>query len=383
MVEAYDIGSTRTIRPKCKKTEATNPMTYHNQDITVIIPSLDPDERLLTVVEEVRRRGFTDIVLVNDGSSAANLHYFEKAADRFGCAVLHHPENLGKGRALKTAFQWYLENRRSSLGCVTIDGDNQHHPDDIEACVQRMREDTQGSIVLGVRDFNAENVPPKSRFGNKCTSFVFRTFCGLKVSDTQTGLRVFPHSVIPQMCEIQGERFEYETNMLLVCKTKKIPLSEQTIRTIYIDENATTHFRPIRDSLRVYGIIIRFFLSSILSFLIDNVIFNLLYTPLKGVLSPALAVNGATVIARVISSLFNYTMNRKAVFRSDAPMKQTLVRYYILCVLQMAVSAGTVSLLSMWLGKGAVLVGILKVIVDTLLYFVSFRIQQNWVFREK
>lgn len=358
-------------------------MTYHNQDITVIIPSLDPDERLLTVVESVREHGFTDIVLVNDGSAQENLHYFEEAAARFGCAVLHHAENKGKGRALKTAFQWYLENRRSSLGCVTIDGDNQHHPEDIEACVNRLRADKQRSIVLGVRDFDAENVPPKSRFGNKCTSFVFRTFCGLKVSDTQTGLRVFPHEVIPLMCEIEGERFEYETNMLLVCKNKKIPLLEQKIRTIYIDENATTHFRPIRDSLRVYGIIIRFFLSSILSFLIDNGIFNLLYTPLKAVMKPAVAIEAATLIARVFSSLFNYTMNRKAVFRSEAPVKQTVLRYYILCVIQMAVSAGLVSLLSLWLGKGALLVGILKIIVDSLLYFVSFRIQQSWVFRER
>ncbi|MBE6846864.1 MAG: bifunctional glycosyltransferase family 2/GtrA family protein [Oscillospiraceae bacterium] len=358
-------------------------MTYHNQDVTVIIPSLDPDDRLLTVVENVRKRGFTDIVLVNDGSATENLHYFEEAADRFGCAVLHHPENLGKGRALKTAFQWYLENRRSSLGCVTIDGDDQHHPDDIEACVNRMREDTDNSMILGVRDFDAENVPPKSRFGNRCTSFVFRTFCGLKVSDTQTGLRVFPNAIIPLMCEIDGERFEYETNMLLVCKNKKIPLVEQKIRTIYIDDNSSTHFRPIRDSLRVYGVIIRFFCSSILSFLIDNGIFNLMYALLKKQIGADPAVTAATVIARVISSLFNYTMNRKAVFKSDAPIRSTVFRYYILCAVQMMVSAGLVMLLSKLLGSGSFLVALIKIIVDTLLYFVSFRIQQNWVFRKQ
>lgn len=357
-------------------------MTYHNQDVTVIIPSLDPDDRLLRVVKNIRKCGFTDIVLVNDGSATENLHYFEEAADRFGCAVLHHQKNLGKGRALKTAFQWYLKNRRSSIGCVTIDGDDQHHPEDIEACVQRMREDGGKSIVLGCRDFSAENVPPKSRFGNKCTSFVFRTFCGLKVSDTQTGLRVFPNAVIPTMCEVDGERFEYETNMLLVCKSKKIPLLEQKIRTIYIDDNSTTHFRPIRDSLRVYGIIIRFFCSSIFSFLIDNVLFNLLFTPLKHLLGADPAVWIATLIARAVSSLFNYTMNRKAVFKSDAPIHTTVFRYYLLCVVQMAVSAGLVWLLSTLLGNGGFLVALLKIVVDTLLYFVSFRIQQNWVFRK-
>lgn len=362
-------------------------MAYEFQDITVIIPSLDPDSRLLAVVEGIRKRGFTDILLIDDGSAQKNQHFFEEAVSRFGCALLHHPKNLGKGRALKTAFAWYLENRSASRGCVTIDADNQHHPEDIEACVIKMlsllnAQQQPDSIVLGVRDFDAENVPPKSRFGNKCTSFIFRAFCGLKISDTQTGLRAFPQSVIPLMLEIDGERFEYETNMLLVCKNKRIPFAEQVIRTIYIDENKTSHFRPIKDSLRVYGIIIRFFLSSICSFLLDYGIFNLLNILLKKLAkSPRLLI--ATVIARVISSLFNYTLNRKAVFRSDAPLKQTLLRYYILCVLQMFASYGLVFLLTLPFGESKWVVALLKLLVDTILYFISFRIQQDWVFRSK
>ena len=217
---------------------------------------------------------------MDDGSSEKNQHFFEEGA-ALGCAVLHHGVNKGKGRALKTAFEWFMENRKDSVGSVTIDGDAQHLPHDIAACVDLMFKQEKDSLVLGVRDFNLPQVPPKSRFGNKLTSSVFRLFCGLKVSDTQTGLRVFPRGIIPKMLEISGERFEYETNMLLECKQSDIPIVEQTIETVYIDQNETTHFHPIKDSLRVYGIIIKFFISSVLSFVIDQILnilgYNLLF----------------------------------------------------------------------------------------------------------
>lgn len=344
-------------------------------DITVIIPSLDPDSKLLEVIAGVREQGFSDILLVDDGSAPKNQHFFSEAESQFHCHVLHHPKNLGKGRALKTAFAWILEHRPAIRGCVTIDGDNQHHPKDIAACVDRMLAGNCTEIVLGVRDFDAPNVPPKSRFGNKCTSFVFRAFCGLHVSDTQTGLRAFPLAFLPQMLEIAGERFEYETNMLLSCKNASIPLVEQTIRTIYIDENATTHFHPIKDSLRVYGIIIRFFLSSICSFIVDYGLFNLLYA-----LTERLFLS--TAISRICSSLFNFTLNRKAVFRSKAPLRGTILRYYFLCAVQMLASYGLVHLLGLFLGERPLTVALLKLMVDIFLYFISFRIQQAWVFRE-
>lgn len=346
--------------------------------ILVVIPSLDPDEKLPEVIRGVQAAGFTDILLVDDGSAAENQHYFEEGA-ALGCEVLHHGVNKGKGRALKTAFEWFLKNRPESAGAVTIDGDNQHLPKDIAACVDVMLRQKDDSLILGVRDFNQPQVPPKSRFGNKLTSSVFRIFCGLKVSDTQTGLRVFPRGIIPQMLEISGERFEYETNMLLVCKQRGIPLVEQTIETVYIDDNATTHFHPVKDSLRVYGIIIKFFLSSFLSFLLDYGLFNLFYVLLGGLTVHALFLS--TTGARILSSIFNFTFNRKAVFRSNAPLATTVARYYILWAFQLLTSFGLVKLLSGAFGEGAGVVAVLKLIVDMALYFVSFRVQQAWVFK--
>ncbi len=347
------------------------------QKILVVIPSLDPDERLLKVIQGVQEVGFTDILLVDDGSSEKNQHFFEEGA-ALGCAVLHHGVNKGKGRALKTAFEWFLENRKDSVGAVTIDGDAQHLPHDIAACVDLMFKQEKDSLVLGVRDFNLPQVPPKSRFGNKLTSSVFRLFCGLKVSDTQTGLRVFPRGIIPKMLEISGERFEYETNMLLECKQSDIPIVEQTIETVYIDQNETTHFHPIKDSLRVYGIIIKFFISSVLSFVIDQILNILGYNLLFKLFAEGARQFCSSALARIISSLFNFTMNRKAVFKSDAPLARTMARYYILWACQLLTSIGSVFLLSKVL---PVKPTIIKPFVDFLLYFVSFRIQQAWVFK--
>lgn len=347
------------------------------QKVLVIIPSLDPDKKLLNVIRGVQEKGFTDILLVDDGSSEKNQHFFEEGA-ALGCEVLHHGVNKGKGRALKTAFAWFMENRKDSVGAVTIDGDDQHLPKDIAACVDVMFRQEKDSLVLGVRDFNLPHVPPKSRFGNKLTSSVFRLFCGLKVSDTQTGLRVFPRGIIPKMLEISGERFEYETNMLLECKQADIPIVEQTIETVYINDNETTHFHPIKDSLRVYGIIIKFFISSVLSFVIDQVLNILGYNLLFKLFAEGARQFCSSSLARIISSLFNFTMNRKAVFKSDAPLALTMARYYILWTGQLLTSIGSVFLLSKVL---PIKPTIIKPFVDFLLYFVSFRIQQAWVFK--
>lgn len=350
------------------------------RNVTVVIPSLDPDERLLTVIRGVQEKGFTDILLIDDGSAAENQHYFDTAESELQCTVLRHEKNLGKGCALKTAFQWLLENRSDLIGCVTIDGDNQHHKDDIAACTERMLSDSTGAIVLGVRDFNAENIPPKSRFGNKCTSFVFRAFCGQRVTDTQTGLRVFPKCVLPDMLKIEGARFEYETNMLLCCKRFHIPLIEQTIRTIYIDDNKTTHFHPVKDSLRVYGIILKFFLSAVISFFADFTLFNIFNAFFKhSGFQKHLFL--AAVLARTLVSLFNFTFNRKNLFGQAHPAPVTVARYYILWAVQLMVSFALCALLSKPFGDSLLAQGIAKLIGDTALHFVSFRIRQEWVFK--
>lgn len=351
------------------------------KNMSVILPSYRPDEKLFAVLEGLTQKGFTDIIVVNDGSGSDFHRFFERAAALTNVTVLTHPENCGKGRALKTAFTYCMENRPSCTGVVTVDGDNQHHPDDILACCQRLAENP-GQVVLGARSIDAGEVPLRSRLGNTLTRNVFRFACGIRITDTQTGLRAIPAEYLSLMTGIPGERYEYETNMLLEMKSHEIPFTEVKIRTIYLDDNASSHFHPLRDSLRIYRTILAFLASSLISSLLDMTLFLLLISILdrswpEGLWNIAIA----TTAARIFSSLCNYLINCKRVFRSKN--RHSLASYYLLCVLQLSVSAGLVSLFAALLSAGDIGKTLIKAVVDTLLFLVSYQLQREWVFRKK
>ena len=158
---------------------------------------------------------------------------------------------------------------------MTVDGDNQHKANDILNCCEKMIE-CKDKVILGVRNFKGDNVPFKSRFGNNMTSFVFKFICGLNISDTQTGLRAIPYQYLQLFDEVKGERFEYETNMLLEFRQSNIGFVEVPIETVYIEENASTHFNPVKDSLKIYGVIFKFLFSSLASSIIDLAMFSVL-----------------------------------------------------------------------------------------------------------
>ena len=205
--------------------------------ITVILPSLNPDEKMVNTVVGLKEHGFDDIVVVNDGSDQAHLAPFESVAGLEGVTVLTHEVNKGKGRAMKTAFEYIMKNRSGISGVVTVDGDGQHLPKDIRRCGEKMEENPD-KVVLGVRDFSSPDVPARSRFGNNLTRFVFRFACGIKISDTQTGLRAIPFKYLSLMTKIDGERYEYETNQLLMIK-----------KTLFISTRTSPH-TSIRSGIR-------------------------------------------------------------------------------------------------------------------------------------
>lgn len=350
-----------------------------SQQVTVVLPSLDPDEKLLAVVDGLVSAGFTDILLVNDGSAAENLHWFDRAAENSAVTVLTHESNRGKGRALKTAFEYILQNRPDSLGAVTIDGDGQHLTGDILACAKAMIAQAD-KVILGCRDFDAPGVPPKSRSGNKFTRRLLLLGCGIRLSDTQTGLRAIPRRYLALFTEIRGERFEYETNMLLEMKRRGIGFSEVRIQTVYEGKNEGTHFRPIVDSVKILRLIIVFMASSLSSSVLDLIVF---YIALRLLPEGKFAILAATAIARALSSFYNFNLNKKVVFANGADYRPALIRYYCLCLPQMLVSALLVSLLGRLASAGAFVTTALKFCVDTALFFISFVIQREWVFRVK
>lgn len=349
---------------------------------TVIVPSLNPDEKMVNTVKGIIAGGFDDIIVVNDGSGQEYLWAFEEVSKFPEVTVLTHEVNRGKGRAMKTAFEYVLNNRTDVLGVITVDADGQHLPKDIRACVNAMEAEPD-KVILGVRDFSQPQVPFKSRAGNNITKTVFRFACGIKISDTQTGLRAVPFKHLPLMLQIDGDRYEYETNQLLVMKKAGVDFSEVVIDTVYIDDNASSHFHPFRDSFRIYMIIFKFIGSSIASFLLDFLLFTLINMLIGDSMDGKVRLAIATVGARVVSAIFNYCMNRKVVFESDSKVQKSLPRYAILAVCQLAVSYLLVTVVAEnLLGLGAsFLESVIKMIVDMVLFLISYQFQQRWVFK--
>lgn len=223
--------------------------------MAIVLPSLDPDAKFAKVVDGLVENGFRHIVIVDDGSDEAHQVWFEKAAAYPQCEVLHHGVNRGKGRALKTAFRHVLVNLPQLEGVITIDGDGQHLVEDIIACGDRMLEEGD-KVVLGCRDFDQPGVPPRSVAGNKTTSRMFRIY-GIRLSDTQTGLRAIPKACLDRFSAIEGERFEYETNMLLNMKRAGIGFLEQPITTVYDEEDYSSHYDSVKDSWRIFKIMFK------------------------------------------------------------------------------------------------------------------------------
>lgn len=357
--------------------------------VVLLIPALDPDRRLPELLDRLKGCWTGPVVLVDDGSGQDHKDIFTQALD-YGCDVVVHAKNLGKGRGLKTGFNYILTHYPTALGCVTADADGQHTVEDILACADALRREPQ-TLILGCRDFSAAHIPPRSRLGNRLTRSFMRFLCGVAVTDTQTGLRGIPRDFMLHMLDVPGERFEYETNMLLETRSQEVPIREVPIQTLYLEENKSSHFNPLLDSFRIYALLLKFCAASVAGFVVDILFFSLFYYILfpgffprlvSGLLSPAAAAGAlvlvCTVLARVISASVNYLLNRKAVFKSKKSAARSGFRYLILCVVQVLLSAALVAVIRQLAFPGPLTVW--KILVDFILFLLSFQIQRRWVF---
>lgn len=353
--------------------------------IPVIIPSLEPRRSLLAYIDELRALGFTNIVLVDDGSGGGFSKIFEEARLEHGCEVITHPINLGKGAALKSAFA-HVAKTSNYAGVVTADADGQHSASDVAKVADKLLENNSAKaniLILGTRTFSAKEIPWKSRFGNTLTSWLVRLLFGKFISDTQTGLRGIPASMLQSQQAVRGDRFEYEMGALFSALTKKIPVIEIPIETIYPDgKNRETHFRPLVDSARIYFVIFGQFMgfasSSLLSALVDIALFVFIIDTFFGGSSGPLSVITSVVIARVGSSLINFSLNKGLVFSSQEQKRRTLIRYYLLAASILFLSAAGSAIMAQVLDGRVVWA---KLLVDSVLFVLSYLIQRRWVFK--
>ena len=335
----------------------------------VLIPAYKPDERRIELTRELICDNGLDVLLVDDGGQEAFKHIFDKCRE-LGAEVAVHAVNMGKGRALKTGINAAMLKWPDMAGIVTADADGQHTPKDILRLIDALHEHPD-KLVLGSRAFTG-NVPKKSLWGNKITRAVYALASGVKVGDTQTGLRALPRIALEAMARIDGERYEYEMNVLLKLRDMNLGVFEVPIETIYINDNAGSHFNPVRDAIKIYMVIFKYLFSSIASFVIDYALYWLCLGTFK--LSPLLSY----ALARLVSSQVNYNLNKHTVFGGRGG-KSSMVKYYALCVVQGLVGAALVQVLPAIIPLSA---AIIKIPVDLILFILSYFIQRDYVFNK-
>jgi len=339
-----------------------------------LIPAYEPADELLNLVIQLSDAHFK-VILVDDGSGD-NYRRIFSAAKRFADVIIHE-KNMGKGRALKTGLSYIRRHCDENAVIVTLDADGQHSvADAIKVCEAAAA--NEGGLVLGCRRFCGD-VPRRSRFGNSVTRFVYSTVTGISVSDTQTGLRAFGTELIPFMLDVQGDRYEYEMNVLLECSKKKIPISEVEIATLYFDNNEGSHFSTVRDSLIIYRDILKFAASSLTGFAVDYGVYSIMAASTAG-LGSALSVPVSNITARIVSSTVNYTLNRRFVFNSKDSVTKTAAQYFALaaCIL-----AGNTMLLSFFVGSLGINEYAAKILTELVFFSLSWVVQKFFIFGKK
>lgn len=335
----------------------------------ILIPAYKPDDKLVALTDQLLTHDDLKLVVVDDGSGEAFRPVFEALDKRV--TLISYPDNKGKGGALKTGIRYIMDHMPECERLVTADADGQHRYADIRRVLDKS-EEMPGALVLGSRAFDGD-VPLRSRFGNAMTRQVFAIASGMKVRDTQTGLRGFDRDGMRLFVDVPGDRYEYEINMLLTAARAEMPIYEVTIETVYLNDNESSHFNPLKDSLRIYACILKFACSSLICFGIDYVLFQLLRTfiPLTWV---------SNLLARIVSASVNFTLNKKLVFKGNEKTLPAVLKYAALAVFIYLIDTAILALLYEKLGWSRYVV---KIISGVLGYLISFPVQGRIVYRKQ
>jgi glycosyltransferase involved in cell wall biosynthesis len=211
----------------------------------VIIPTFNNERTLETVIRETLI--YTDkLIVVNDGATDSTPAILTRYNDSI--TIITHPVNLGKGMALRNGFKKAVEMGYEYA--ITIDSDGQHFPGDLGQFLDKLRHHP-GSLIIGARNMNSENVPGGSSFGNKFSNFWFRLETAIRLPDTQSGYRLYPVERL-QKIKFFSTRFEFEIEVIVKAAWRGIPVLSMPVRIFYAKEGERiSHFRPAKDFARI------------------------------------------------------------------------------------------------------------------------------------
>ena len=343
--------------------------------VALIVPAYKPTKDMIPMLERFVRETDYVPVVVDDGSGEAFESVFSRVPE--GTVLLRHEVNKGKGAALKTAMRHILDKLPECDIAVTADADGQHRYEDIRKVVARTEKEPH-TLVLGSRAFDGK-IPFRSRWGNAITRQVFAAASGTPVRDTQTGLRAFGREAMARFIDIPGERYEYEINMLLYAAQNGIEILEETIETVYIDDNSSSHFNPFRDSLKIYMCIFKYIASSLIGFIVDFVAL-LLFKWLTAGLGAETSLLVSVVLARIVSATVNFVINKTMVFNSKEDWKAEFGKYAVLAVCVLIANYYLLRLLNIVMKWPLVPA---KLLVEVVLFCANFVIQGRVVYRRK
>ena len=338
-------------------------------DVAILIPSLNPRENIISIVNELKEVKFNNIFIIDDGSKKETKKNFDIVKEKYNVKIIIHKENKGKGASLKDGIK-YIKNNTKLKGIVTMDSDGQHLIKDVEKVVNEMNED---DIIFGVRDFDKKKVPFRNKFGNKFSSWYLNIVSGKKISDTQTGLRGIPRKYFDISIKTDGNRYDYEMNVLMKwCKDKTCNIISVPIETIYDEENVS-YFNPILDSIRIYRDFFKNIVSSIICSILDIVLFWLILDVFN-----LCNVFWSNMISRIVSGFFDFFINKFWVFKNkdSKESREEFTKYFILFIVQMFMNSIAVDLLS----RIFTYVILIKIIINTIIYLINYFIKKRFVF---
>jgi glycosyltransferase involved in cell wall biosynthesis len=336
----------------------------------IVIPAYQPGPQFVPLVTALLDTADQHVIVVDDGSPSAYRPLFDQVGLLRRVHTLRHAINLGKGQALKTAFNYFLVTFGDECpGVVTADADGQHLLEDIGR-VRAALETAPSALSLGTRRLRV-NAPWKSAVGNRLTRAAFRAVIGRAIEDTQTGLRGIPAEFLKKLLRIPASGYDFELEMLVAAVRDGMALKQVSIATVYEDNNRSTHFDPIRDSLKVSFVFVRFVVLSLTTAALDLAVFALAYSATSNIL-------GSTMVARVFAGAYNFSMARLVVFKSRMAAAPELLRFVALILWHMCVSYAVVTGLVIFAGVGVYMA---KLIAETTLFVTNFAVQRLLVFR--
>lgn len=231
----------------------------------ILIPAYEPDAQLIALTKRLKEEGFT-IVVVDDGSGPNYQEIF--AATKEYAHILIHQKNRGKGAALKTGMLYIRDHLPEAENFITCDADGQHRVEDVIRVSKMLR--SGHKFVLTMRKLR-KDIPLRSKVGNAMSRVVYALLTKRYLSDNQSGLRGFHRSNIDWMVLVEKNNYDYEMNVLYYAAKKNIHISTILIDAIYINNNQSSHFQPVKDTIRIYKSLFRLAIGLFVGFFISEI----------------------------------------------------------------------------------------------------------------